>query len=175
VASITRSMALARAMRPIARQQSPLAFAFAGQKTRIAAFHNTARKAAFIPPGPQVIQGTINDPVPVPGPRPTEGGYHWDFERLVAIGIIPLTAAPFVGQSLSPITDAVLCSLLLVHSHIGFEACIIDYFPHQKAPKLHSLFMWMLRAGTVLAGAGLYSLETNDVGLTATVTKIWHA
>jgi succinate dehydrogenase (ubiquinone) membrane anchor subunit len=37
------------------------------------------------------------------------------------MGLVPLTAAPFIGGSLSPALDAVFCSALLVHSHIGFE------------------------------------------------------
>ena len=73
---------------------------------------------------------------------PTHGSYHWTFERhaihpivikpgtwsvtdcvdrVISLGLIPLTAAPFIGGSLNPITDAVLCGMLLAHSHIGFQ------------------------------------------------------
>lgn len=97
---------------------------------------------------------TVNDAAPIPPPHPSEGSYHWTFERLVnlltklnsryswvgrwntrklantsvsiiyrivAAGLIPLTIAPFAGGSLSPVTDAVLCGLLVVHSHVGFQ------------------------------------------------------
>lgn len=30
---------------------------------------------------PEVIDGTANDPAPVPDPSPTHGSYHWAFER----------------------------------------------------------------------------------------------
>jgi succinate dehydrogenase (ubiquinone) membrane anchor subunit len=32
-----------------------------------------------------------------------------------------LTIAPFAAGSLNPLTDSILCALLVVHSHIGFE------------------------------------------------------
>jgi len=88
--------------------------------------------------------------------------------------------------------DATLCALLVIHSHIGFEyvitnpqfswfpnrsyrACIIDYFPKYRVPGVHKLAMWALRAGTVILGVALYSFETNDVGVTEAVSRIWHA
>jgi succinate dehydrogenase (ubiquinone) membrane anchor subunit len=48
--------------------------------TRIAAFHATQRQQ-ILPPLPQKIQGTANDPVPVPTPEYAHGSYHWTFER----------------------------------------------------------------------------------------------
>lgn len=39
----------------------------------------------------------------------------------MSAGLIPLTVAPFAAGSLNPVTDSVLCALLVVHSHIGFE------------------------------------------------------
>ena len=71
--------------------------------------------------GAEAIEGTVNDPVAVPTPSPTSGGYHWSFERLLAVGLVPLTAAPFIGGALSPVLDAIFCTTLLLHSHIGFE------------------------------------------------------
>jgi len=184
MASIARSIAFGHALRPLVRQparaqpsklaqialrsQSPFLHA-----NRVAAFHNTTRKSAFLPPLPQAIEGTVNDPVSVPSPKPTSGSYHWSFERLLAAGLVPLTAAPFIGGALSPVLDAVFCTTLLLHSHIGFEACIIDYFPEQRVPRFHSFLVWLLRGGTILAGVGLYEFETNDVGLTGAVAKIW--
>jgi succinate dehydrogenase (ubiquinone) membrane anchor subunit len=74
-----------------ARQASPFAqsaalrpaFARAAlpkPSTRIAAFHATQRQQ-ILPPLPQKIQGTANDPVPVPAPEYAHGSYHWTFER----------------------------------------------------------------------------------------------
>ncbi|KAI1765067.1 CybS-domain-containing protein [Hypoxylon sp. FL1150] len=140
----------------------------------VAAFHASSRRN-LLPPGPQVIKGTVNDPAPVPDPSPTHGSYHWTFERLVAVGLIPLTLAPFAGTSLNPGLDAILCSLLLVHSHVGFQSVLIDYIPNSRYPRARKAAMWLLRAATALAGVGLYEFETNDVGLTEAVRRIWKA
>jgi succinate dehydrogenase (ubiquinone) membrane anchor subunit len=85
-----------------------------------AAFHASQRQQ-ILPPLPQKIIGTTNDPVPVPDPDYAHGSYHWSFERIVSAGLIPLTLAPFAAGSLNPVTDSILCALLVVHSHIGFE------------------------------------------------------
>jgi succinate dehydrogenase (ubiquinone) membrane anchor subunit len=89
-------------------------------RSSIAAFHASAR-TAILPPGPQVIDGTANDPAPVPPPSPTHGSYHWTFERALSVGLIPLTIAPFAAGSLNPALDAVLIATILLHSHLGFS------------------------------------------------------
>ncbi|KAI5859552.1 CybS-domain-containing protein [Durotheca rogersii] len=148
--------------------------ALASEKARVAAFHASSRRS-LLPPGPQVIKGTVNDPAPVPETSPSHGSYHWTFERVVAAGIIPLTVAPFAGGSLNPGLDAVLCSLLLVHSHLGFQAFVVDYVPKKRYPAARRYTMWLLNAATALVGVGLYEFETNDVGLTEAVKRVWTA
>ncbi|PQE20217.1 succinate dehydrogenase subunit D protein [Rutstroemia sp. NJR-2017a BBW] len=135
---------------------------------RVAAFHASGRQA-ILPPLPP------NDAAPVPPANPAHGSYHWTFERLVAVGLIPLTIAPFASGSLNPTTDALLAAAILIHSHIGFESCIIDYFPKKRIPKTRAAAWWGLRAATVLVGVGLYEFETNDVGLTEGIKRIWKA
>lgn len=65
--------------------------------------------------------------------------------------------------------------MLVVHSHIGFESCVIDYFPKRRVPKTRVAMHWILRISTVLVGVGLYEFETNDVGLTEAIKRIWTA
>ncbi|KAI4943593.1 hypothetical protein J4E91_009230 [Alternaria rosae] len=167
-ATSTLNRPLAQTLRP-AFQRSAIP-----QSTRIAAFHATQRNQ-ILPPLPQKIIGTTNDPVPVPDPDYAHGSYHWSFERIVSAGLIPLTIAPFAAGSLNPLSDSILCALLVVHSHIGFESCIIDYFPTKRVPLVRKSAMWALRAGTVALGLALYSFETNDVGITEAVARLWHA
>ncbi|KAL1955063.1 hypothetical protein VTO42DRAFT_9052 [Malbranchea cinnamomea] len=140
----------------------------------VAGFHATSRRQ-ILPPLPQVIQGTTNDPAPIPPTSPTHGSYHWTFERLVAASLIPLTIAPFAGGSLNPVMDAVLCGALVIHSHIGFQACITDYFPTWRVPNIRIFLKWLLRACTLAVSVGLYEFETNDVGLTEAIKRIWTA
>lgn len=99
--------------RPLAQHLRPAAL-------QRAAFHASQRNQ-ILPPLPQKIIGTANEPVPVPDPDYAHGSYHWSFERIVSAGLIPLTLAPFAAGSLNPVTDSILCALLVVHSHIGFE------------------------------------------------------
>ncbi|KPM37399.1 hypothetical protein AK830_g9158 [Neonectria ditissima] len=148
---------------------------FQSQLMGVAAFHNTVRRSAILPPGPQHVEGTVNDPAPIPDPSATHGSYHWSFERLLAAGLVPLTIAPFASGSLNPATDAILCSVLLLHSHIGFQSVVIDYIPQKKWPVLRKVFWWLLNAATVTVGVGLYEFETNDVGITEAVKRIWRA
>ncbi|KAG9230757.1 CybS-domain-containing protein [Amylocarpus encephaloides] len=141
---------------------------------QVAAFHASGRRP-ILPPLPQVIDGTANDAAKVPSPSPSHGSYHWTFERLISVGLIPLTVAPFAAGSLNPLTDALLCGTILIHSHIGFEALIIDYIPRGRLPGTRKAFDWLLKLATVVVGVGLYEFETNDVGLTEGIKRIWTA
>lgn len=87
--------------------------------------------------------------------------------------------------------DAILCATILIHSHIGFQyadhhslekdlantarSVIIDYIPSKRLPKTRALFWWGLRAATLTVAVGLYEFETNDVGLTEAVKRLWMA
>ncbi|KAI1774526.1 CybS-domain-containing protein [Hypoxylon cercidicola] len=176
--TLLRQTALAASTRQAATaafsRQPMIRPAVAKDAARVAAFHASSRRN-LLPPGPQVIKGSVNDPAPVPETSPSHGSYHWTFERVVAVGIIPLTVAPFAGGSLNPGLDAILCSLLLVHSHLGFQAVLIDYIPSSRFPKSRKAAMWLLNAATALVGVGLYEFETNDVGLTEAVKRVWKA
>lgn len=123
----------------------------------------------------EVIKGTVNDPAPVPTPNPAHGSFHWKFERLLAAGLVPLTVAPFAAGSLNPVADALLCGSLLVHSHLGFQSIIIDYIPTKRLPTARKIAWWGLNAATILAGVGIYEFETNDVGLTEAIKRVWKA
>lgn len=74
--------------RPLAQQFRP-AFQRSAIPTtaRIAAFHATQRNQ-ILPPLPQKIEGTANDPTPVPTPSYTHGSYHWSFERCVPLNLV---------------------------------------------------------------------------------------
>ncbi|KAI5924044.1 CybS-domain-containing protein [Camillea tinctor] len=174
-ASITRRAASAAAApTSIFALNSAFRSTVAKDAMRVAAFHASSRRS-LLPPGPQVIKGSVNDPAPVPEPHSTHGSYHWTFERAIAAGLIPLTVAPFAAGTLNPGTDAALCALMLVHSHLGFQAVIIDYVPTSRYPGLRKACMWLLNAATVLVGVGLYEFETNDVGVTEAIKRVWKA
>ncbi|GJC85061.1 succinate dehydrogenase cytochrome b small subunit [Colletotrichum tofieldiae] len=162
--SLLRQTAMAARM----AQAAPIRSAFVKNSTRAAAFHTTAKRE-LLPVGP------LNKPAPVPPPSPAHGSYHWTFDRLLAAGLVPITIAPFAAGSLNPTTDAILCAMILIHSHTGFQNIIIDYVPTKHYPKSRKATMWGLNLATALVGLGLYEFETSDVGVTEAVARLWRA
>ncbi|KAH7374991.1 CybS-domain-containing protein [Plectosphaerella cucumerina] len=166
---------MASIMRPGLLRQSAIAARMARTPAiRATAFHTTSKRQ-LLPAGPQVIQGTVNDPVTVPEPSPSHGSYHWTFERVLAAGLVPLTIAPFAAGSLNPVMDAILGASILVHSHMGIQAVFVDYVSTRTYPRLRKFVMWSLNAATALVGLGLYEFETNDVGITEAIKRVWTA
>ena len=88
---------------------------------------------------------------------------------------MPLTVAPFASGSLNPTMDAILCASLLIHSHMGFQGVIVDYLPMKRVPFWRNFASWGLKGATLLAAVGLYEFETNDVGLTEGIKRVWKA
>ncbi|RVX74912.1 hypothetical protein B0A52_01189 [Exophiala mesophila] len=142
--------------------------------SRIAPF-STSSQRNILPPGPQVIQGTVNDAAPTLKPHPLHGSYHWTFERVLAVGLIPLTITPFASGSLNPTLDAVLIFTVILHSHFGFQSCVTDYIPTRQHPTMRKVFDWLLNIATVVVAIGFYEFETNDVGVVEAVKRVWHA
>ncbi|CAG8677133.1 722_t:CDS:2, partial [Ambispora leptoticha] len=114
--------------------------------------------------GASYIKGTVNDPVVLPPRDKVTGAYHWDFERFLAVGLIPLTVASVVNGA-HPITDLILGIALPIHAYIGYEAIITDYLPSRRTPIIHKVSMWGLRGATLLVLVGCYQFNTNDVGM----------
>jgi succinate dehydrogenase (ubiquinone) membrane anchor subunit len=113
----------------------------------------------------EVIQGTVNDPVPVPEPHKSHGSYHWTFERALSVALIPLIVTPFVTGTSTPVLDALIGTSVVIHSHIGFDSMVIDYIPKRHYPKAFAIFSWGLRAATFIVLVGIYEFQVNEVGM----------
>ncbi|KAJ3572293.1 hypothetical protein NP233_g3174 [Leucocoprinus birnbaumii] len=134
-----------------------------------------AAEFKYVPGGP-IYKGTVNDPTTFPPPSRVHGSYHWAFERLLSASLVPLTAAAFITSTTAhPILDGLLGVSLIVHSHIGFDSCVVDYLHPRKFPILGPVSTWTLRAATVATLVGIYQFNTNDIGLTELITKVWAA
>ncbi|KAJ7595000.1 mitochondrial inner membrane protein [Mycena floridula] len=130
---------------------------------------------AYVPGGP-IYKGTVNDPTQFPTPSRSHGSYHWSFERLLSAGLLPLTGAAFAtSASAYPMLDGLLGVALVMHSHIGFDALIVDYIHVRKFPVLGRIATWGLRSATVGVLVGIYQFNTNDIGLTELISKVWTA
>jgi succinate dehydrogenase (ubiquinone) membrane anchor subunit len=126
-----------------------------------------------IPQPPGYIVGTVNDAYIGPPPSKSHGSLHWTVERAISIALVPLAVVPFVTGSFAPFLDATFSTLILAHSFIGFQACIVDYIPARVYGKAHDYALWLLTLGTGVAAYGIYQLEANDVGLAGLVAKVW--
>ncbi|KAF8066678.1 mitochondrial inner membrane protein [Lyophyllum atratum] len=134
-----------------------------------------AYNAAYVPGGP-VYKGTVNDPTTFPPPSRSHGSYHWAFERLLAASLVPMTAAAFVTSGTAhPVVDGLLGVSLVMHSHLGFDSILVDYVHKRKFPRLGPTVTWALRATTAAVLVGVYQFNTNDIGLTELIVKVWHA
>jgi hypothetical protein len=64
-------------------------------------------------------------------------------------------------------------SYLKLTKHV--RSVIIDYIPTKRLPKTRKFMWWVLRAATLSVAVGLYEFETNDVGVTEAIKRIWKA
>ena len=55
------------------------------------------------------------------------------------------------------------------------RSVVIDYIPVHQHPTMRKVFGWLLNIATVVVAIGFYEFETNDVGVTEAVKRIWHA
>ncbi|KAI8815587.1 CybS-domain-containing protein [Fimicolochytrium jonesii] len=100
------------------------------------------------------------------------GAYHWDFERALSIASIPVVVAPFIVGS-HPLVDLALGVVIPLHSHVGFDACITDYFPKHREPVMNRIFKAALYGVTGLSLYGCYQFNTNDIGITEFFKRLW--
>merc|ERR1712107_354485 len=59
--------------------------------------------------------------------RPSSGDHvkMWTAERAVSLAQVPACIVPFMYTT--PLTDAIFCTLAVLHSHWGVEAIVVDY------------------------------------------------
>ncbi|SNX85146.1 related to succinate dehydrogenase [ubiquinone] cytochrome b small subunit, mitochondrial precursor [Melanopsichium pennsylvanicum] len=169
-----------RAMLPTLQQPLRLSMAARNPHLRMIAggsraFQTThGKKVAASSQGPYV-KGTVNDPTTFPEPNAAHGSNHWAFERGLSLALVPLVAVGFAKHGSSAILDGALALTLVVHSHIGFDCILADYLHKRKFPIAGPLSTWTLRAATLATLYGLYEFNTNDVGLTELIAKVWTA
>ncbi|KAH8919566.1 hypothetical protein BT69DRAFT_1266500 [Atractiella rhizophila] len=136
------------------------------------AFISTASKMPEATP--TYIKGDVNDATTFPPPSRTHGSYHWTFERLLSASLIPMVGATFVSSA-HPVLDGLLSVALVFHSHIGFDSCVVDYLHERKFPVIGPIAKWAVRILTGGVLVGVYQFNTNDIGLTEFIKRIWQA
>ncbi|KAL1707353.1 CybS-domain-containing protein [Schizophyllum commune] len=167
------SQLVQRSLRAVRSQQGALTRL--ARRTAATASTSVREKSSkeLYTPDNAIYIGTVNDPVEFPPPSRVHGSYHWAFERLLSAALIPLTAGAFVVNG--SVIDGLLGLTLVIHSHIGFDSCRVDYLHPRKFPTLGPIVTWGLRAATAGVLVGVYQFNTNDIGLTELIAKVWHA
>lgn len=99
------------------------------------------------------------------------GSYHWSYERILSIATIPLIASAFTMTH--PHIDFALGIVLPLHCHLGMDCIITDYLPKRRVGVIHPIAKTTLGLTTLLSLYGLYKLNTEDVGITEYVKKVW--
>lgn len=101
------------------------------------------------------------------------GSNHWSFERAISVATLGLVGAAAVYPH--AMVDFALGFVVPLHCHIGFGAIITDYLPARKFPVIYRFARGILYASTALTVYGLYKYNTEDVGITEGIKKIWKA
>jgi len=87
-----------------------------------------------------------------------------------------MTAAAFITSGSNyPILDGLLGLSLVVHSHLGFDQILVDYLHPRKFPVIGPVSSWSLRGLTLATAIGVFQFNTNDIGLTELIAKVWTA
>jgi len=98
----------------------------------------------------------------------------WTAERLVSLAQVPAILVPFALTT--PLTDALFCTLAVLHSHWGIEAIVVDYIRPSLfngstvIPNIAVGLVWALSAFTLGA---LYYFAYTDVGIVNSIKMLW--
>ncbi|KAI8579516.1 hypothetical protein K450DRAFT_241351 [Umbelopsis ramanniana AG] len=103
-------------------------------------------------------------------PNYVDGSFHWSYERAASVALIPLISTQVIYGA-HPVLDGVLGLVLPLHLHIGFDACITDYFPARNYPRANKYLGWGLKATSAAVIWGCFEFNTNDVGITELVQR----
>lgn len=102
------------------------------------------------------------------------GAFHWNMERAAAIALIPLVSTEIVYGA-HPVVDGLMGVVLPYHIYMGFDSCITDYIPKRVYPRLHKAANWTLFGTTGLVMWGCYEFNTNDIGITEFMQRLFAA
>ncbi|KYN40422.1 Putative succinate dehydrogenase [ubiquinone] cytochrome b small subunit, mitochondrial [Trachymyrmex septentrionalis] len=96
----------------------------------------------------------------------------WIIEKIVSVSFLPLLPAALLFEN--KFIDIVLAAAIVIHTHWGLEAIIIDYArPIVVGTLFPKVAFLMLNILSVVTLAGLFVLIYNGPGLTKTIKSGW--
>ncbi|EDW68335.1 succinate dehydrogenase [ubiquinone] cytochrome b small subunit, mitochondrial isoform X1 [Drosophila virilis] len=96
----------------------------------------------------------------------------WTLERLVSVGLLAVIPAAFAAPS--QVLDALLAISVVIHTHWGVEAMIVDYLRPgvvgNVLPKVAHIALIIISVATL---GGLFYFIKNDIGLANGIKRFW--
>ncbi|XP_055589912.1 succinate dehydrogenase [ubiquinone] cytochrome b small subunit, mitochondrial-like [Uranotaenia lowii] len=98
---------------------------------------------------------------------------HWKIDRLLNSSMV--VAIPLGFTYPNPITDTLLALAVMIHTHMGVEMFIDDYFtaPTRSGGNLRKVLKKSLIGLTMVTLVGFFWLIYKDIGLVNTIRGIW--
>lgn len=97
----------------------------------------------------------------------------WKVEKLVALGIL-FGCIPLMTMMPGKAAEALFATVAVAHTHWGWESIVCDYVRAvvfgRVIAKAAIIATYMFSAGLL---AGLLNFIYNDIGIVATVKKVW--
>ncbi|XP_023176139.1 succinate dehydrogenase [ubiquinone] cytochrome b small subunit, mitochondrial [Drosophila hydei] len=96
----------------------------------------------------------------------------WTIERIVSAGLLAVIPAAFIAPS--QVLDALLAISVVIHTHWGVEAMVVDYMRPSVVgnilPKVSHIALIIMSVATL---GGLFYYIKNDVGLANGIKRFW--
>ncbi|XP_017134053.1 succinate dehydrogenase [ubiquinone] cytochrome b small subunit, mitochondrial [Drosophila elegans] len=96
----------------------------------------------------------------------------WTVERVVSAGLLAIIPAAFIAPS--QVLDALLAVSVVIHTHWGVEAMVVDYMRPSVVgnvlPKVAHIALIVISVATL---GGLFYFIQNDVGLANGIKRFW--
>ncbi|EDV94985.1 succinate dehydrogenase [ubiquinone] cytochrome b small subunit, mitochondrial [Drosophila grimshawi] len=96
----------------------------------------------------------------------------WTIERIVSAGLLAVIPAAFIAPS--QIMDALLAVSVVIHTHWGVEAMVVDYLRPAVVgnilPKVAHIALIIISVASL---GGLFYYIKNDVGLANGIKRFW--
>ncbi|XP_034487054.1 succinate dehydrogenase [ubiquinone] cytochrome b small subunit, mitochondrial isoform X2 [Drosophila innubila] len=96
----------------------------------------------------------------------------WTIERVVSAGLLAVIPAAFLAPS--QVLDALLAVSVVIHTHWGVEAMVVDYMRPAVVgnilPKVAHIALIIISVATL---GGLFYYIKNDVGLANGIKRFW--
>ncbi|KAH8418081.1 hypothetical protein KR222_011565, partial [Zaprionus bogoriensis] len=124
---------------------------------------------------PKIAPVTMRN-ISVSAPRMAEATSNhtglWTIERLVSVGLLAVIPAAFVVPSQA--LDALLAISVVIHTHWGVEAMVVDYLRPSVVgnvlPKVAHIALILISVATL---GGLFYIIKNDIGLANGIKRFW--